>query len=270
MVSSGSTGAGRTLDEEADDELMMNPNEGGGTSMLAAACVAVAIGAGDHLEANEAIAAAAAVTPSESELEDARQTLIVSRRAYFDNLNSRHKRVTGDWQFMKRLARDQKKHETAWLESNEYRCKHLNRGGVPWLCGAGRLNSREIPNHTVVNLDNPPQMARWVLKSTDLVALAINECFGTLDPLTEAYLDCRPVLDVIIANSHDLAALQVDFCNGIVPRILTDYASQPQPKRRQTPNAPARVFPNEAALVNELARILTFLNDWRKSHPGHD
>ena len=269
VVSSGSTGAGHTLDDEADDELMINPNEGGGTSMLAAAFVAVAIGAGDHLEANEAIAAAAAVTPSERELEDARQAMTASRAAYFENLNSRHKRVTGDWQAMKRLARDQKKHEASWLESNEYRCKHLNRGGVPWLNGPGRLNSREIPHHTIVNLNSLPQMPPWVLKSTDLVALTINECYGTLDPLTNAFLDCRPVLDVIIANAHDLATLQADLCNGVVPGILTDYASQPQPKRRQTPNAPARVFPNEGALVNELARMLTFLHDWRKSHPGH-
>ncbi len=72
VVSSGSSGADRTPDEEADDEVMMNPNEGDNIALLAAACAAVAIGAGDHLHANEAIAAAAAATPSETELQEAK------------------------------------------------------------------------------------------------------------------------------------------------------------------------------------------------------
>ena len=64
VISSGSTGAGRTAQELVNDELLMNPNEGDDIAAVAVAYAAVAIGAGASQVAEVSIAAAAAATPS--------------------------------------------------------------------------------------------------------------------------------------------------------------------------------------------------------------
>ena len=113
--------------------------------------------------------------------------------------------------------------------------------------------------------------ADWILKPADLIALAMNKCFGTLDPESTAYADCRPVMDVIVANAHDLDALSASVQLGVIPEGLAAYSMQPQPKmRRMNVRQPPRVFPTEGNLVAELIRLLVFLSDWKAAHPGFE